>query len=136
MRRSTVSTVLGSVILLLVSATATAQTEQQDSNLSVNLAGSWKLCGGPPPYQCTILKITQVGKKVEAVKVDGDPTGVPLGEVSFKGTFDRNPFTVQWRYASLNFTNPGWMPVNIKVIDANSFTTTIHDAPWKRQPNQ
>ncbi len=136
MHRFTLSMALGSLILLVVSATATAQTKQQDANLSVNLTGSWKLCGGQPPYQCTIYKITQVGKKVEAVKVDGDPTNVPLGAVAFRGTFDRNPFTVQYAYAGPNYTDVQWHGVNIKVIDADTFTTTIHDAPWKRQPTK
>jgi hypothetical protein len=118
--------------LLFVSLGAAQQIDQQKANLSVNLTGSWRQQDGPR----ALLKITQVGKKVEAVKIEGDPTSVPLGKVSFRGTFDSNPFTVQWQFAEPGYQNPFWQPVKIEVENSNTFTTSLNNTVWKREPPQ
>lgn len=134
MHRFSTSLVLGIATFLFVSSMGMAQTDQQKANLSVNLTGSWRQQGDG---NRALLKISQDGKKVVAVKIEGDHTAIPLGEVSFRGTFDRNPFTVQWHYAYPGYQNPYWQPANIEVENINTFVSTgtpSGTTVWKREP--
>jgi hypothetical protein len=101
---------------------------RQLSITAINLSGNWRQQTEPR----ALLQISQIGQQVRAIKIQGDPSHVPFGAVSFQGTFSSNPFTVQWQYALEGYQDPYWQPAQVEVKDTNTFVA--QGAVWKREP--
>lgn len=102
-----------------------------------DLTGTWTADG----YELNPeeLTISHAGDQVLAVKTGKTDNNVPKGQVSWKGTFDANPFQGQIQMADKGYRNPRWVAVTVTVKsadalllkDADGWTAALTRVPAK-----
>lgn len=84
---------------------------KSDSNPTINLNGEW--IGLYPGHFDEVIRITQMGDLVEAVKVTGDDY-VPAGAVTWRA--DLATCRGEGQIAEQGFANPRFVPGKLSVL--------------------
>ena len=94
-----------------------------------DLNGEWIATGYPEVDQIRI-RVRQVGNKVEAIKLTSGTSYVPVGAITWFGTYTDNSFLGKIQAADDGFTNRRLVEVIIRVQDSRHLVVTmISDDP-------
>src|SRR5689334_4928841 len=88
--------------------------EISDTPPQVNLAGEW--IGFYPGHFDEVIRITQMGDAIEAVKITGDDY-VPAGNVTWRA--DLKTLIGEGQMAENGFRNPRFIPGKLTILNSD-----------------
>ncbi len=87
-----------------------------------NLSGTWVATfHNPEGVIDERIGIVQSDQHITATKITGDPY-IPAGKVTIEGTFNKNPFDVQYTCAHKDYRDVDHQPAAVSVTDKDHFT--------------
>jgi hypothetical protein len=84
----------------------------------IDLTGDW--IGYYAGHHDEVIRVTQRGNRVEAVKVTGD-LHVPAGEMTFWAELTGREGKGEGQIAAADFHDPKFIPGRLRILDENHF---------------
>jgi Cyclin D1 binding domain len=97
--------------------------EISDTSPQINLSGEW--IGFYPGHFDEVIRITQMGDAIEAVKITGDDY-VPAGNVTWRA--DLKTLIGEGQIAENGFRNPRYIPGKLTILNSDRIIFSWTDA--------